>query len=121
MRTLVLCIALLVACVCADADQPAKEVPAKKVTKTTVPKDSAKIAKDGTKTAKDGTKTLSGMSILGNREAPKSLVIVPWKSSEIGKGIDLSALLDDRAVPVDKDVFMRKLKYYEIQSQRKTH
>ena len=29
-------------------------------------------------------KTLSGISILGNQEAPKALVIVPWKSSEIG-------------------------------------
>ena len=29
-------------------------------------------------------KLLSGMSIVGNDEAPKSLVIVPWKSSELG-------------------------------------
>ena len=28
-------------------------------------------------------KAMSGMSILGNEEAPKSLVIVPWKSSGI--------------------------------------
>ena len=28
-------------------------------------------------------KTLSGMSILGNEEAPKSLVIIPWKLSLI--------------------------------------
>ena len=31
------------------------------------------------------TKSMSGMSILGNQEAPKSLVIVPWKSAEIGR------------------------------------
>ena len=30
----------------------------------------------------DGDKRLSGMSIIGNDEAPKSLVIVPWKASE---------------------------------------
>ena len=29
-------------------------------------------------------KAMSGMSILGNEEAPKSLVIIPWKSSELG-------------------------------------
>ena len=29
-------------------------------------------------------KELSGMSIVGNDEAPKALYIVPWKSSEIG-------------------------------------
>ncbi len=35
-------------------------------------------------------KTPSAMSILGNEEAPKSLVIVPWKSSELGDDISLS-------------------------------
>jgi len=61
-------------------------------------------------------KTLSGMSILGNEEAPKSLVIIPWKSSELGDDISLSDTLDDRATPVDKDVFLRELHYYEIRA-----
>ena len=65
---------------------------------------------------KDGVKTLSGISILGNQEAPKSLVIVPWKGSEIGDMPGLSRLLDDAIQPVDKDVFMRELSYYEIRS-----
>ena len=64
-----------------------------------------------------GDKTLSGMSILGNQEAPKSLVIVPWKSSEIGDSLGFAALLDDSRRPVDKDVFMRELGYYEIRSK----
>ncbi|MGB5133451.1 MAG: hypothetical protein WBO00_12575 [Steroidobacteraceae bacterium] len=64
-----------------------------------------------------GPKKISGMSILGNQEAPKSLVIVPWKSSEIGDSIAVSTLLDDSRRPVDKDVFMRELGYYEIRSQ----
>ena len=53
----------------------------------------------------DGPRTMSGMSILGNEEAPKSLVIVPWKSSEMGDDISLEDTLDDRARPVDKEVF----------------
>jgi hypothetical protein len=57
-----------------------------------------------------------GMSILGNQEAPKSLVIVPWKSSEIGNGIGVSRALDTRIRAVDKDVFMRELKYFSIRS-----
>ena len=61
-------------------------------------------------------KTMSGMSILGNEEAPKSLVIIPWKSSELGDDISLSDTLDDRARPVDKEVFLRELRYYEIRS-----
>jgi hypothetical protein len=66
--------------------------------------------------APNDPKAMSGMSILGNQEAPKSLVIVPWKSSEIGTGIGVSRALDTRIRAVDKDVFMRELKYYSIRS-----
>jgi hypothetical protein len=62
-------------------------------------------------------KALAGMSILGNQEAPKSLVIVPWKSSELGDGIGVSRALDTRIRAVDKDVFMRELKFYAIRSE----
>ena len=54
--------------------------------------------------------------LVGNEEAPKSLVIVPWKSSELGDDISLSDTLDDRARPVDKEVFLRELSFYEIRS-----
>jgi hypothetical protein len=64
-----------------------------------------------------GDKLISGMSIVGNNDAPKSLVIVPWKSSELGAGLDVSRALDDGRGPVDKDVFMRELKYYEIKTE----
>jgi hypothetical protein len=63
-----------------------------------------------------GAKAL-GMSILGNQEAPKALVIVPWKSSELGNGPGVSTLLDDSRRPVDKEVFMRVLLYYELRSE----
>jgi hypothetical protein len=77
--------------------------------------------KSGGKSAKSGSdaKTLSGMSILGNQEAPKALVIVPWKSSKLGEEVGLSKALDDGRQPVDKDVFMRELEYYEIRSGEK--
>ncbi len=61
-------------------------------------------------------KTMSGMSILGNQEAPKSLVIIPWKASRLGDDISISDTLDDRAQPVDKEVFLRELSFYEIRS-----
>ena len=63
-----------------------------------------------------GDKEMAGMSILGNQEAPKSLVIVPWKSSEIGAGVGVARALDTSIRPVDKDVFMRELRYYEIRT-----
>jgi hypothetical protein len=68
---------------------------------------------------KEGAKLVSGMSILGNQEAPKSLVIVPWKSSEIGDALSISTMLDDSRLPVDREVFMRALSYYEIRSEQK--
>ena len=64
----------------------------------------------------NGPTTLSGMSILGNEEAPKALVIVPWKSSELGAELGLENMLDDRAKPVDRDVFMRELSYHNLRS-----
>ena len=67
-------------------------------------------------TSVPGGKAL-GMSILGNQEAPKALVIVPWKSSDLGNGPSVSTLLDDSRRPVDKEVFMRMLSYYEIRSE----
>jgi len=68
--------------------------------------------------ADEQAKTMSGMSILGNEEAPKSLVIIPWKSSELGADLSLSNTLDDRARPVDKEVFMRELRFYEIRAHQ---
>jgi len=65
----------------------------------------------------EDAKLVSGMSILGNQEAPKSLVIVPWKSSELGDSLGISTMLDDSRQPIDKEVFMRALSYYEIRSE----
>jgi hypothetical protein len=69
------------------------------------------------KKAREDAKLVPGMSILGNQEAPKSLVIVPWKTSELGHSLGLSTLLDDSRQPIDRDVFMRALGYYEIRSK----
>jgi len=68
--------------------------------------------------APEGDKLLPGISILGNDDAPKSLVIVPWKSSELGSVLDVSRVLDDGRQPVDRDVFMRELDYYQIRASR---
>jgi len=57
----------------------------------------AQTAKDP---AKQDPKLLEGMSILGNQEAP---------------------MLDDSRAPVDRDVFLRSLSYYEIRSETTRH
>ena len=87
---LVLCLALL-----AVADAARGEPPAEALT---------------------GDKRLAGMSVVGNDDAPKSLVIVPWKSSVLGQTLDVSRGLDAGRQPVDRDVFARELEYYAIRA-----
>lgn len=88
-RTFVLCIAFVLVAGAARSEDPA---------------------------AADKDKLLSGMSIVGNDEAPKSLVIVPWKSSGLGDTLDVWSSLGDGRGPVDRDVFMRELDYYQIRA-----
>ena len=77
------------------------------------------MAENNESAAKEpAAKELSGMSILGNDEAPKVLYIVPWKSSDIGMETSLSMMLTDSAVPVDRDVFMRQLDFFEISTRK---
>lgn len=83
----------------------------------TAPQAKAKSAPAGKAPA--GDVAMSGMSILGNDEAPKSLVLVPWKSSQLGDMPALSRLPDDSIKPVDKDVFARELSYYQIRTDSK--
>jgi hypothetical protein len=63
-------------------------------------------------------KELSGMSIVGNDEAPKSLYIVPWKSSEIGVETSLDMMLNEGDVPVDQVVFKRQLEFYQVSTSK---
>src|SRR5512135_3164078 len=67
---------------------------------------------------KSDTKELSGISIVGNDDAPKSLYIVPWKGSEIGAGTSMGMELSNSAVPVDRAVFMRQLEFYKVSTKK---
>ena len=97
--------------VAANKEQPKAETHAnKEEPKADAKKEEAKA---------EGDVNMSGMSILGNDEAPKSLVIVPWKGSQLGETPGISRLLDDSTQPVDKEVFMRELAYYQIRSNSK--
>jgi hypothetical protein len=108
-RRLLLIVPVLLVASAVAAEDAATTTPAATVAATQAP--AAKPA--------SGPKAISGMSILGNQEAPKSLVIVPWKSSEIGDSRGLATLLDDSRKPVDRDVFMRELGYYQIKADAK--
>ena len=51
--------------------------------------------------------------IIGNRELPKVLYIVPWKKPMPGdlSGRPLVSVLDEALAPVDRDVFRREVRY----------
>jgi len=71
--------------------------------------------KHSSKKKKEDVVKIGGMSIIGNRELPKSLYIVPWKNSDVDSETDLSRdLLNERAGVVDQDEFRRQLNYYDL-------
>ncbi len=74
------------------------------------------LAQNSKEKKEDGeVKEVSGMSIVGNNETPKSLTIIPWKSSEIGQETSFgSSLLNQDMVPVDKAAFLRELEFHRL-------
>jgi hypothetical protein len=52
-------------------------------------------------------------AIIGNRELPKVLVIVPWKKPLPGQlsGRPVHSVLDEALAPLDPEVFRRELAY----------
>jgi hypothetical protein len=58
--------------------------------------------------------------IIGNRELPKVLYIVPWKKPLPGElaGRPLASVLDEALAPVDREVFRRQVNYHgQVQAQ----
>ncbi len=59
---------------------------------------------------------LEGTSIIGSRELPKILYIVPWKNPNPDNliGRPVASLLDEVLGALDRDVFRRQVEYYEF-------
>jgi hypothetical protein len=58
--------------------------------------------------------------IIGNRELPKVLYIVPWKKPLPGdlSGRPMASVLDEVLGPVDRDVFRRQVRYDSLTQAR---
>jgi len=77
------------------------------------------MAEDGQPAATEPVvKQFSGMSVVGNDEAPKSLYIVPWKRSELNSETSMRKMLTESAVPVDREEFMRQLEFYGLSTRK---
>ena len=61
---------------------------------------------------------LESTSIIGNKELPKMLYIVPWKNAELPdmNAPPIESLIDEALSPVNRDTFKRKIRYYQIYS-----
>jgi len=61
----------------------------------------------------DDRATVDHTNIIGNRELPKVLYIVPWKKPAAGEmsGPPAESVLDEALAPVDRDVFRRQVRY----------
>jgi hypothetical protein len=59
---------------------------------------------------------LNTATVTGDREQPKVMYIVPWKSSDIGdlSGKPMNSLLDEALAPVDRDEFKREVVYFDV-------
>ena len=64
---------------------------------------------------------LGRTEITGNQELPKVLYIVPWKKSDPGDlmGRPINTLLDEVLAPIDREEFIRQVRYYDDLSGEK--
>lgn len=100
---------VVVACAAAFAAPPAKKGP----TAPSAAALSAMPAVTSASAAAPDRADLERTQIIGNRELPKVLYIVPWKKPIPG---DLSgrppvSVLDEALAPVDRDVHQRQVQY----------
>jgi hypothetical protein len=66
----------------------------------------------------DDRATIDRAQIIGNRELPKVLYIVPWKKPAAGdlSGPPAESVLDEALAPLDRDVFRRQVRYSTLTS-----
>ena len=64
----------------------------------------------------EGPIELESISIIGNRELPTTITIVPWKKAYPGKTLarPVDSVLNELLQPVDHEVFRRRLDYYRM-------
>lgn len=59
---------------------------------------------------------LEGTSIIGNKELPKVLYIVPWKATEKVNFASppIVSIMDQALTPIDRNTFRRQVRYHQV-------
>lgn len=59
-----------------------------------------------------------GTTIVGERESPIGLYIMPWRDARPEEGMDRPArLLQEKLLPLDEEVFVRQIEYHNALSK----
>lgn len=83
-----------------DDEQPAVQTPAPRTPGTATPRTPSEISPS------------EGTTVVGEKEAPIGLYIMPWRQSQAESGLDRPArLLDEQLMPLDPEVFRRQVEY----------
>lgn len=64
---------------------------------------------------------LEGARLFGNRDLPNITYVVPWKEENF-EALDVQPvgnLFDEALKPLDRDVFIREVEYYELLQGKK--
>lgn len=77
-------------------------------------------AEGGVSRSTAGNRVMDSMAlgrteITGNQELPTVMYIVPWKKADPGDlmGKPVNTLLDEVLAPIDREEFLRQVKYYD--------
>ncbi len=59
---------------------------------------------------------MEGTSLIGNRELPKVLYIVPWKKSQLPdmESLPIDRLVDDALAPINRIEFQRQVNFHDL-------
>ena len=63
---------------------------------------------------------MDAMSIIGNKELPNVLYILPWKQANLPEMVDLplSSLINDALHPIDRQTMLRRQYYKQVIKQQ---
>ncbi len=66
--------------------------------------------------AQDQKLEMEGTAIIGNKELPKVLYIVPWKPAEKTEITTppINSILDQALKPIDRKTFRRQVRYHQV-------
>ena len=65
---------------------------------------------------------MEGISIIGNKELPNILYIVPWKPANLPEMVELplSTLINDALEPIDRKMLLRQRYYRQVLNKKNT-